>query len=350
MNKNYYDVLGVPKNATDKEIKDSYRKLARKWHPDICKEPDAEERFKEINEAYAILSDPEKRRMYDRFGTADPQMAADPFAGMDPFGMFSSMAGFNGTAGPTKERGSDLRITVNASIDDVFTGIHKKIKLKKMCVCHRCHGSGSNDNETHDCSKCGGSGIFRDVRKTCFGMSQSIGPCPECSGTGRKITHLCPECSGTGLEKSERDVEFDIPKGMPFDACFVVRGEGNDGPHRGVPGDLIVIVKQTPDVRGLGRDGNDLVYTVRVPYWDMVNGCDITVPYISGEQKIHLPEGIESGKVVILYRKGFPDVNDPEKNRGDYRITVECEIPKGLSAEQKQILNDFKDKCYDRQQ
>lgn len=343
MSKNYYEILGVEKNATDNEIKSAYRKLSKKYHPDVCKEDDAEEKFKQINEAYSVLSDPDKKQLYDRYGTIDENEIhqQDPFMGMDPFGM---MGGFGGGFNkPVKETGDDLKVTIDLSLDEIYTGVHRKLKMNKMCRCHRCNGSGSESNSTGTCKTCNGTGMVSEtVRRGNF-VSRVMHPCPDCHGTGSVIKDPCPSCGGSGLEKKTVDVEFDVPAGMYDNAYFVVRGKGNDGPHRGIPGDLLVIVREKPNRYGLYRDErNNLVYIAKVPYKTMIFGGDVTIPYINNEtKKIHIGEGTESGKILTLHGQGFPDPNNPAK-KGTYIVTVECEIPKpeDLTDDQKfKIMN-----------
>ena len=334
--KDYYSILGINKDATEQQIKDAFRSLSKKYHPDISKEPDAEAKFKEINEAYQVLSDPEKKQQYDMFGSAD----SDPFGGFDPFSVFGGVH-----QREIKERGTDLRITVHITMKEAYEGIHKKIKIKKQCVCHRCHGSGSEDNSYVTCPVCKGSRFKRARTINEYGYNDSFSPCEHCNATGKVPGNPCTACGGTGLEQGEKEVEFDIPKGMPFDAYFVLQGEGNDGPHRGIPGNLIVIVQQTEgDIPGLKRINNDLYYTLKMNYYDMVYGGDVTVPHFTGDQKIHIAEGTESGKEISLFRKGFPDPNDPTKY-GNYRIRIECIIPKPneLSTKQRNALQKYKD-------
>jgi molecular chaperone DnaJ len=343
MEKDLYKVLGVDKSASEDDLKKAYHTLSKRYHPDVqqgksdSEKKEAEERFKEINEAYQVLSDPEKRKKYDWFGNQDDDMSG--FENMDPFGMFSSMRH------TYREKGSDLRITLNITMAEAYEGIHKKLKIKKSCICHRCHGSGSDDNEFKACPECGGRGVKMKRVNTERGYMATAGPCPNCRGTGKVVANPCGNCKGTGLESGEEEVEFDVPKGMPFDAYFVIQGKGNDASHRGIPGDLIVIVTQSEEDKKnnpLVRDGNDLLYTLKVNYSDLINGCDISVPYINGEQKIHLPEGTESGTVISLFRKGFPDPND-NTTYGNYKITVECMIPKksDLNSTQREALKKF---------
>ena len=336
MSKDYYEILGVDRNADKDQIKTAFRSLSKRYHPDVCKDEDAAEKFKDINEAYHVLSDDEKRRNYDMFGDPEGGNLFD----MDPFGMFGNLRGHT-------ERGTDLRITISLTLAEAYEGVHKKIKLKKNCTCHRCHGSGSDDNSYKACPTCGGTGYKRIRSTTKFGYSDTVMPCPECNGAKKVAEHPCTACGGTGLESGEKEIEFDVPAGMPFDAYFVVNGAGNDAPHRGVPGNLIVIATQSEEDKKnnpLTRDGNDLLYTLKVDYAKLVEGCDVSVPYVKGEQKIHLPEGTESGTVISLFRKGFPDPNNP-KSYGNYKITVECIIPKmsKLSEKQREALNKYSD-------
>ena len=341
--RNYYDVLGVQKNASESEIKSAFRKLSKKYHPDVCKDADAEEKFKEVNEAYGVLSDPEKKQMNDTYGTVDPNdiRQQDPFAGMDPFGM---MRGFGmRRGGQVKERGGDLKIQIELSFDEIYTGIHKKIKMGRMCTCHRCNGSGSESNSTGTCKRCDGHGmVYEEIRKGNF-VQRSMHPCPDCHGTGRTITDPCPNCGGSGLEKKTVDIEFDVPAGIYDNSYFVIEEKGNDGPHRGVPGDLLVFVKEKPNQYGLKRDQkNNILYKVKVPYKTMIFGGDVKLPYVNGgTKKIHIGEGTESGKIVTLSGQGFPDPNNP-RIKGNYVVAVECDIPKpsDLSEDQKfKIMN-----------
>ena len=339
MEKDYYRTLGVDKNASEADIKSAFRKLSKKYHPDVCKEKDAEERFKEINEAYSVLSDNEKRAMYDRFGTVDPnQMGGgfDPFDGMDPFEAFRSEFGFSSpfsggfrTNTQQKEKGDDLKVTISLTLDEIYTGVHKKIKMNKKCSCHRCNGSGSQSNDTGECPHCHGTGYIQQTQMRGNTIIRNMTLCPHCHGAGNVIKDPCPNCHGTGLEEKSVDIEFDVPQGMFENAYFLVRGKGNDGPHRGVPGDLLVVVREKPNQYGLKRDEkNNLLYTAKVPYKTLVFGGDIEIPYICGEKKkIHINAGTESGKMLKLPNMGFPNPNMPTM-KADYIITIQCYIPK----------------------
>ena len=239
-----------------------------------------------------------------------------------------------------KEKGDDLKITIDLSFDEIYTGVHKKISMNKKCTCHRCNGSGSQSNETCTYQRCGGSGFINNVRRHGNAVIQNMSTCPECHGTGQCIKDKCPNCNGTGLETKSVDVEFNVPPGMFENAYFIVRGKGNDGPHRGTPGDLLVIVKERPNPYGLKRDDkNNILYNLKVPYKTLVFGGDVTVPYIKGERKkIHISAGTESGKVLKLFNMGFPDPNNPSF-KSDYIITVQCNIPKLDELDDKQKMN-----------
>ena len=344
MEKNYYDILGISKNASESDIKSAFRKLSKKYHPDKCKEEGAEEKFKEINEAYTVLSDPENKQMYDMYGTTDPNAMGggyDPFQGFDPFGMFRGFGenGF-GHGNQMKEKGEDLKVTIELSFDDIFYGTHKKILMNKKCTCHRCNGSGSQSNESGVCPHCHGTGFVKNVQRRGNTVISNMTPCPECHGTGQVIKDPCPNCHGTGLETKSVEVEFDVPPGMFENAYFLVRGKGNDGPHRGTPGDLLVIVKEIPNQYGLKRDEkNNILYKLKVPYKTLVFGGDVTVPYVHGEKKkIHISAGTESGKVLRMYNMGFPDPNNPSV-KADYIINVQCDIPKLSDLDEKTKMN-----------
>ena len=212
--------------------------------------------------------------------------------------------------------------------------------MNKKCTCHRCNGSGSQSNETCTCQRCGGSGFINNVRRRGNTVIQNMSTCPECHGTGQCIKDKCPNCNGTGLETKSVDVEFNVPPGMFENAYFIVRGKGNDGPHRGTPGDLLVIVKERPNPYGLKRDEkNNILYNLKVPYKTLVFGGDVTVPYINGERKkIHISAGTESGKVLKLFNMGFPNPNNPSF-KSDYIITVQCNIPKIDDLDDRQKMN-----------
>ena len=338
MAKSYYDILEVSESASADEIKESYKRLAKRYHPDVNKSPDAEEKFKEIQEAYSVLSNPEKKSNYDMYGSAEGGGWEAGDGTFDPFGGFNPFGGFGGFGRPRaqKEKGEDVRINVNITLEDMLNGAKKKMKMKKDVTCKHCHGSGSTSNDTCTCPTCGGSGWVQKRMNIHGGTTIQMSPCPTCGGTGTQIKDPCQYCGGRGVVNEFTDVDIEIPKGMPGGAYFVMRGKGGAGPHRGVPGDLVVICKETPNNKGLKRDDeNNLLYTVNVPFKGMVFGTDVEIPWITGYQKIHIDAGTPSGKVISIPGKGFPDPNTGAI--GKYIVTVECNIPKAVDLSKEQI-------------
>lgn len=323
-NKDYYQILGIDRSASSDEIKNAFRSLAKKYHPDVSKEPDADKKFKDIQEAYSVLSDPEKKQRYDTYGTADESAGFSGF-GFNPFNGFNGGFGY----GNRKERGDDLKINIGLDLDDIYDGVHKKIRVRKQCTCHRCHGSGSETNRTETCRACNGSGMTRETVKTPYGYAQSIHPCQTCKGTGTVIEDPCQNCKGTGLEEMQKEIEFDVPAGMPDGSYFVIIGKGNDGPRNGIPGDLLVMVSENKNGKGLYRDEeNNLCYNLNVKLTDLIYGSEVEIPWVKGYKKIKLKSGTQVGETIIRKGEGFPDPNNPGNAKGDYMIHIECKIPK----------------------
>ena len=353
MAKNYYDILGINKNASQDEIKKAYRKLSKEYHPDRKaraseeEKQEAEAKFKEVNEAYSVLSDEEKKNMYDTYGTVDPN---DIGAGFDPFNGFDPFSGFNpfgDMRGMHKQniKGDDLHVTVEVDFEDLFNGVTKKVKVKQKVRCKHCNGTGSTSGVSDVCPHCQGSGnIMKTYRQGNMIMSQSM-PCPHCNGTGEIIRDKCSHCDN-GLVIEDVEISINIPAGMYGDgAQMLERGKGHFAPRRkGPQGDLIVAVIEIPNKKGLKRDEhNNIIYTKRVDYWTMVEGGEVTVPYIGTDIKINVSSGSESGKKLTLYRKGFADPNGRLPN-ADYIITLECFVPdiRYMSDEQKEALKSLK--------
>ena len=354
MAKNYYDILGIDKNASQDDIKKAFRNLSKKYHPDRKaraseeEKKNAEAKFKEINEAYSVLNDQEKKNMYDTYGTIDPSEIGggsgfDPFAGFNPFG-----PGFNPFAGSTRQhniKGEDIHITLDVDFDDLFKGVKKKVKVKQKVRCKHCNGSGSSTGNVDVCSHCQGSGvIMKTTRQGNMIMQQTV-PCAHCGGTGEVVRDKCPHCTD-GLVVEEVELTIDIPAGMYGDgAQMLERGKGHFAPRRkGTQGDLIVAIVEIPSKKGLKRDDkNNLIYTKRVDFWTMVEGGEVTVPYIGNDVKINVTSGSESGKKVTLSRKGFADPNKRLPN-SDYIITLECYVPdiRFMSEEQKEAIEKLK--------
>ena len=351
--KDYYKILEVSKNATLDDIRKAYKRLAKKYHPDVCKEPGAEEKFKDIAEAYSILSDSDKRRRYDLGESTDSLNSASGsgFGFNDVFySTFGSMFGNWGFGGrnrkpeKTKKRGKDLRITVSLTLDEIYYGVHKKYKIKKQCTCHMCHGSGSENNETTECPYCHGTGISMITQQRGNTIFQSTSVCEHCQGTGEIITDPCPNCHGTGLEELNKDIEFDVPPGMPDKSYFTIPGQGNDGPHRGVPGNLIVIVNELPNLKEIMRDeDNNLIHTHWLKPTDFIFGKEVDVPWIDGTLKVKIPAGTTSGYMKILKGKGMPNPNNP-RQYADYVITFDCKFPKisEFTKEEKKLLEQLR--------
>jgi len=354
MKRDYYEILGVQKNASQDEIKKAYRKVAMEYHPD--RNPGnkaAEEKFKEAAEAYEILSDADKRAQYDRFGHAGlganrgfnggGMNMEDIFSqfgdifGDDIFGSF--FGGGRRGAGSSRSRGvrgSNLRIKIKLNYEEIAKGATKNIKVKKYISCTTCHGSGAKDKgSVQTCNTCGGSGQVRRVSNTFLGQMQTVTTCPACNGEGSVITAKCVSCKGEGRIFGEETVTIDIPAGVQEGMQLSVGGKGNAGERGGAPGDLLILIEedQHPD---LHRDGLNIAYDLHISFTDAVFGTQVEVPTIDGKAKIKIPPGTQSGKIFRLKGKGFPSVNSYEK--GDQLIHVSVWTPQHLTAEEKDML------------
>ncbi len=358
--RDYYEVLGVEKTASEAEIKKAYRKLAIQYHPD--KNPgdkEAEEKFKEAAEAYSVLSDKDKRARYDQFGHAGMGGAAgggfSDFADFDLNDIFSSVfghgfSGFGGFGGfggggggrtqQRKFRGSDLRVKVKLNLKDISTGVEKKFKLKKYVVCNHCHGTGAEgDGGTETCPTCHGTGSVTRTQQSIFGMMQTQSVCPQCNGEGRIIKNKCKHCSGEGIVYGEEVVEVKIPAGVAEGMQLTVGGKGNAGKHNGVSGDLLVVIEEEahPD---LIRDENDLIYNLLLSVPTAALGGTVEIPTIDSKVKVKIEPGTQPGKVLRLRGKGLPSVNSYgySNGTGDLLVNVSVYIPETLSKDEKQAL------------
>ena len=354
--RDYYEVLGVAKNATKDEIKKAYRKLAIKYHPD--KNPgdkEAEEKFKEAAEAYDVLSDDTKRQRYDQFGHAGVGGAAgggfsdvnDIFTHFgdifgDLFGGGASFGGFGGgSRGRAVRKGSNLRVRVKLNLSEIVSGTEKKIKIKKKVTCTACNGSGAaTSNDVQSCPDCKGSGYVIRMVNGIFGRMQQQSPCPRCGGEGKIITHKCPHCSGEGVVDAEETVTVQIPAGVADGMQLNVPGKGNAPRHGGVNGDLYVLIAEEEHPQ-LERDGNDLIYTLDISFPDAVLGANVEIPTVEGNVKIHIDEGTQSGKILRLRGKGVPDVNG--YGRGDLLVNVQVYVPKNVTKDEKKILEKLQE-------
>ncbi|MFN0254360.1 molecular chaperone DnaJ [Pedobacter ureilyticus] len=360
--RDYYDVLGVAKGASAEEIKKAYRKLAIKYHPD--KNPDdksAEEKFKEAAEAYEVLSSPEKKQRYDQFGHAGVGGAAGGGGyggGMnmeDIFSQFGDIFGggggspfdsFFGGGGQSRggrrvAKGSNLRIKVKLTLEEIANGAEKKIKVNKQVTCKTCDGSGAKDKgSVSTCSTCGGAGSVRRVTNTILGQMQTTATCPTCHGSGQQITAKCGTCHGDGTVRGEETITINIPAGVSEGMQLSMAGKGNAAPNGGVPGDLIILIEETPH-ETLKREGNNVVYDLHVSIPDAALGASVEVPTIDGKAKIKIEPGTQSGKLLRLKGKGIPEVNS--YHRGDQIIHVNIWTPKALNSEERALLEKLRE-------
>ena len=356
--RDYYEVLGVSKSADATEIKKAYRKLALKYHPD--KNPgdkEAEEKFKEAAEAYDVLSNEEKRHRYDQFGYAGVGGAGQGgFGGgmsMDDifsqfgdifgsFGGFSGFGGFGGGRGSRRvNRGTNLRVKVKMSLQEIATGIEKKIKVKKYVACQHCNGTGAKDGKSYStCSTCKGSGQVTRVQNTILGAMQTTSTCPTCEGEGKIINEKCTFCNGEGVLMSEEVISINIPAGVAEGMQLSLSGKGNAARRGGVNGDLIVLIEEEEHPE-LVRDGNDLLYNVFIGYPEAVLGETVEIPTIEGKVKVKIEAGTQPGKILRLRGKGLPDVNGYGK--GDLLAKVNVWIPKNLSKDEKKLVEKMRE-------
>ena len=359
--RDYYEVLGVDKKASEDEIKKAYRKIAIKYHPD--RNPgnkEAEEKFKEAAEAYDVLHDPQKRQQYDQFGFNGP--GASGFGGFgggasmnmdDIFSMFGDIFGghgfnpFGGVGGgrqarPQKQRGSDLRLRVKLSLQEVESGVVKKFKVRKDVPCSHCNGSGAENGSTEEtCPTCHGSGVITHTTQSIFGMMQTQGICPTCNGEGKVIKNKCKHCGGTGIVKGEEVIEINIPAGVAEGMVVNVPGKGNAGPRNGINGDIQVFIEEEENETFV-RDGNNLIYNLLLDFPTAALGGSIEIPTISGTKlKVKIENGTQPGKTLRLRGKGLPEVNGYGK--GDIIVNISVYVPKELSKEEKEALTKFKE-------
>ena len=359
--KDYYEVLGVDKNASANDIKKAYRKLAIQYHPDKqhdksdAEKKEAEEKFKEAAEAYSVLSDADKKARYDQFGHEGLggaggfkgagmdmndifSMFGDIFGGRGGFGGFGGFGG--GSAGPQKFRGSDQRVKVKLNLQEIANGATKKFKLKKYVKCTHCGGSGAEGNATETCPECNGSGRVIRTQQSFFGIMRSEVACPRCNGEGKIIKNCCKHCNGEGIVMGEEVVEVQIPAGVMEGMQLSMRGKGNAGKRNGINGDLLILIEEEAHPT-LVRDENNLVYSLLLDIPTAALGGFAEIPTIEGKAKVTIDPGTQPGKVLRLRGKGLPTLNGYGK--GDIVVNISVYIPETLSKDEKTQIEKFKD-------
>ena len=352
--RDYYEVLGVSKGASEEEIKKAYKKLARKYHPDMNPgDKEAEEKFKEVNEANEILSDPEKKARYDQFGFAgvDPSYGAGAGAGGfgggfdfgdlgDIFGSFFG-GGFGGArANPNApQRGESLRTSVTISFEEAAFGCEKEVSIDRVEQCGECHGSGCAAGTTAEvCPDCRGSGVVQQRRQTPLGFMSTSAPCGRCGGKGKIIHQPCKHCGGKGMVRKRKTLKVTIPAGIDNGQTISLRAQGNAGKNGGPAGDLLIVVAVRPhDI--FRREGTSVLCEAPITFTQAVLGAELEIPTIDGKVKYSIPEGTQSGTTFRLKGKGIPGLNG--RGRGDQYVTVYIETPRNLNREQKEALKKF---------
>lgn len=362
--RDYYEVLGVKKDASEDEIKKAYRRVAIKYHPDRNPgDKEAEEKFKEAAEAYDVLHDPQKRQQYDQFGFDAPgsfggggfggfsggfsmddifSMFGDIFGGRSGFSGFSS--GFSSGSRTMKRHGSDLRIKVRLSLQEIATGVTKKFKLRKDVCCSHCHGSGAeNGSGTETCPTCHGTGVVTRTTQSLFGMMTSQQVCPTCHGEGVVIKNKCRECGGSGVVKGEEVVEVNIPAGVAEGMVVNVSGKGNAGPHNGGNGNIQVYIEEEQNDTFI-RDGQDVIYNLLLDFPTAALGGGVDIPTID-KQKAHIKiePGTQPGKTLRLRGKGLPAVEGYGRGIGDLLVNVSVYVPKTLSRDERKALENMRE-------
>ncbi|MFH1181778.1 MAG: molecular chaperone DnaJ [Candidatus Woesearchaeota archaeon] len=350
MAKDYYDVLGVPKNASKEEVKKAYKKLAKKYHPDLNpNNPGTVEKFKEINEAASVLGDDKKRQHYDQFGTAAEGMGAG--AGFDFRDFNFSGFGFNFddifdqffSGGRFREerrsRGSDLRYDLEITLEEAVSGVKKTIVIPRLEVCEHCRGTGAErESDIQTCDQCHGSGVVKTTQRTPFGMFATTRTCSKCGGTGSYIKNPCSLCDGEGRREHSRKIEVKIPAGVDTGSRLRIQDEGEAGEHGTKAGNLFIFIHVQPHSH-FERKGTDLYVNIEVPFVLAALGGSIEVPTIDGKADVKIPTGTQPGTIIRLKGKGVPELNG--SGVGDEKIGIKVAVPTSLTKRQKELLNEF---------
>ncbi len=346
--RDYYEILGVPRNASSDDLKGAFRRLARQYHPDVNKASDSEERFKEINEAYAVLSDDDKRAAYDRFGHAGvrgaggaPDFSVD-FDFADIFGDLFGFGGFGRSATRARNaprRGADLQYRLDLSFEEAVFGIEKEIEVTRDESCSTCGGTGAKPGTSPTrCSNCNGTGEVRQVRQTILGSMVQVATCPTCRGAGETIATPCPTCQGRGLERKTRHKVVNVPAGVDTGTQIRLAGEGQPGENGGPNGHLYIAVQVKPHKFFRRRD-YDILLDLNVNVAQATLGADVDVPTVDGPFKLKIPSGTQPGKILTLKGKGVPKLRS--NGRGDQLVVINLEIPTHLSADQRQMFENL---------
>jgi len=355
--RDYYEVLGVKKDADESEIKKAYRRLAKKYHPDVNKSAEAEEKFKEVSEAYEVLTDSSKRQQYDQFGHRGVHFGQggfqwqdfshfgdieDLFGGGDFFGrnifdMFFGQ-GMGGRRPGRSTRGTDIRYDIDLSLEEIAEGVERNVHVQRLERCDKCRGTGSESGGEKTCPICHGSGQQRKQHKTPFGYFAQVSECQRCGGRGKIVEDPCKQCNGDGVERKKREVKVKIPAGVSHASHLRLRGEGNAGPHAGPRGDLYVVISEK-EHKVFERHQDDLIMQAPITYTQAVLGTEIEVPTIKGKAKIKIPPGTKSHTIFRLRGQGIPHLRG--LGSGDQHVQVVIEVPEKLNKEQKKIIEEL---------
>lgn len=352
--RDYYEVLGVDRGADESTIKKAYRQLAKKYHPDMNPgDKEAEQKFKEVNEAYAVLSDADRKAKYDQYGHAAFDQSSGGFGGFDGFGdidlgdIFSSFFG-GGMGGGSRRRngpvrGDDINVRTNITFEEAAFGVKKEISFKRIQKCPDCSGTGAAEGSSpKTCSKCQGRGRVRVQQRTPFGMMQTEGECDQCRGSGKIIENPCKNCRGTGYIRTDKNLDVSIPAGIDDGQRISLRGQGNDGKNGGAAGDLIIYIN-VGHHKIFERDGFDLYCEIPITFAEAALGAEIDVPTLEGNEKLTIPEGTQTGTVFTMKGKGIQMLSS--KGKGSIYVTVVVEVPRNMNSEQKEKLKSFAESC-----
>ncbi|MFO8035858.1 MAG: molecular chaperone DnaJ [Anaerolineales bacterium] len=351
--RDYYEVLGISRNASEDDIRNAFRRLARKYHPDVNDSPDAEERFKEINEAYGVLSDEEKRAAYDRFGHQGVKVAnggVDWSANFSDFedilGDLFGLGGFGGRARSrwrtAPRRGADLQYRVTLDFDEAVFGVEKEIEITRDEVCSTCGGSGAKPGTSpQTCPQCGGRGEIRQTRQTLLGSMVQVTTCPTCNGEGKTIETPCPTCHGTGTERKTRKKKVTIPAGVDDGTRIRLSGEGQPGENNGPPGDLYILIRVRPHKYFRRRD-QEILLDLDVNIAQATLGAKVEVPTVDGDVKLKIPPGTQPGSVIRMRGKGVPRLRND--GRGDQLVVINVRIPEKLDEEERELFEQLAEK------